>query len=53
VHQLFPATTTGVNCAQQLATEAGVGDVLENDIGVGRGHIDARNFSLAINSAAS
>ena len=43
-HQFFPAAPADVIIAQQLAAEAGVGDVLEDDVGIGQGHVDARDF---------
>ena len=43
-HQFFPTALADVIIAQQLAAEAGVGDVLEDDVGIGQGHVDARDF---------
>ena len=42
--QFIPAALADCIIAQQLAAEAGVGDILEDDIGIGRGHVDARDF---------
>ena len=52
-HQFFPAALADVIIAQQLAAEAGVGDVLEDDVGIGQGHVDARDFLQAQRDGAA